>query len=82
MLHADADLAIAVKGPVEAHNVGRIALVQNLQLPDDLVAHGRLDLQVDQLQEGRAAAQEEGQMASKPQRREAPSSGSVDDRVS
>jgi hypothetical protein len=44
--------------------------VQHLQLPDDLVAHGRFDLQVDQLQEGRAATKEEGasgQQALKPQ---------------
>lgn len=30
VLHADADLPIIVEGPVEAHNVGRIALVQHL----------------------------------------------------
>lgn len=58
MLHADADLAVAVEGPVEAHDVGRVALMQHLQLPDDLVADGRLDLQVDQLQGRRAAAEE------------------------
>lgn len=47
MLHADADLAIAVEGPVEAHNVWGVALVQHLQLPDDLVPDGGFDLQVN-----------------------------------
>ena len=50
MLHTDADLSIAVEGPVEAHNVGGVTLMQNLQLSDDLVPDGRLDLQVDQLE--------------------------------
>ena len=49
VLHADADLSVAVEGPVESHDVGRVALVQNLQLADDLVPDGRFDLQVDQL---------------------------------
>lgn len=49
VLHADADLAIAVEGPVKAHDVWRVALMQHLQLPDDLVADSWLDLQVDQL---------------------------------
>lgn len=60
MLHADADLAVAVEGSVEAHDVGRVALVQHLQLPDDLVADGGLDLQVDQLQEGRGCSRGRG----------------------
>ena len=51
VLHADADLAVAVEGPVEAHNVRGVALMQHLQLSDDLVPDGRLDLQVDQLRE-------------------------------
>ena len=70
MLHADADLAVAVEGPVEAHDVRGVALVQYLQLPDDLVPDCGFDLQVDQLQEGRAANKEEGasgQQALKPQ---------------
>lgn len=49
MLHTDADLPIAVKGPVEAHNVGGVAFMQHLQLSDYLVPDGRLDFQVDQL---------------------------------
>ena len=49
VLHADADLAVAVEGPVEAHDVWGVALVQHLQLSNDLVPDGRLDLQVDQL---------------------------------
>lgn len=49
VLHAYADLAITVEGPVEAHDVRRVALVQDLQLPYDLVADGRLDLQVNEL---------------------------------
>lgn len=51
MLHADTDLAVAVEGTIEAHDVGRVALVQNLQLPYDLIPDGRFDLQVNQLQE-------------------------------
>lgn len=50
VLHADADLPVAVEGPVEAHNVRGVALVQHLQLADDLVPDGWLDLQVNQLQ--------------------------------
>lgn len=49
MLHADADLPVAVEGPVEAHDVRRVALVQHLQLADDLVPDRGLDLQVDEL---------------------------------
>lgn len=49
VLHTDADLSVAVKGPVKSHNVGRIALMQHLQLSDDLVPDGWLDLQVNQL---------------------------------
>jgi hypothetical protein len=52
VLHADADLAITVEGPVEAHDVWGVTLVQHLQLSDDLVPDGWLDLQVDQLQWG------------------------------
>ena len=57
VFHADADLAVAVEGPVEAHNVRGVALVQHLQLSDDLVPDGRLDLQVDQLRERGARGQ-------------------------
>lgn len=49
VLHADADLPVAVESTVESHDVGRIALVQDLKLSDDLVANGWLYLQVDQL---------------------------------
>ena len=49
MLHADADLSIAVEGSVEAHDVGGVTLVKYLQLSDDLVPNGRFDLKVDQL---------------------------------
>lgn len=47
VLHADADLAIAVERPVEAHDVRRVALMEDLQLPYDLVPDGRFDLQVN-----------------------------------
>lgn len=50
MLHADADLPVAVEGPVEAYNVRGVALMQHLQLTDDLVPDGWFDLQVNQLQ--------------------------------
>ena len=53
MLHTDADLSIAVKGPIEAHNVGGVAFMQHLQLSDDLVPDGRFDFQVNQLEEGK-----------------------------
>ena len=49
VLHADADLAIAVKCTIEAHDVWGVTLMQNLQLPYDLVPDGRFDLQVNQL---------------------------------
>lgn len=49
VLHTDADLPIAVKGSIEAHNVGGVAFMQHLQLPDNLVSDGRLDFKVDQL---------------------------------
>lgn len=49
VLHTDADLPIAVKGSIEAHNVGGVAFMQHLQLSDNLVSDGRLDFKVDQL---------------------------------
>lgn len=47
VLHADADLAVTVEGPVEAHYVRGVALMQHLQLPDDLVPDCGFDLQVN-----------------------------------
>lgn len=52
VLHTDADLSIAVKGSVEAYNVGRVAFMQHLQLSDNLVPNCRLDFEMDQLREG------------------------------
>lgn len=49
VLHTDADLPIAVKGSIEAHNVRGVAFMQHLQLSDNLVSDGRLDFKVDQL---------------------------------
>lgn len=49
VFHADADLSVTVEGPVKSHNVRRITLMQHLQLSDDLVPDGWLDLKVDQL---------------------------------
>lgn len=49
VLHTNADLAVAVEGPIETHNVGGVAFVQHLQLSDDLVPDGGLDFKVDQL---------------------------------
>lgn len=49
MLHADADFSVAVERAVEAHDVGGVALVQHLQLTNDLVPDGWFDFQVDQL---------------------------------
>ena len=53
MLHTDADLPIAVKGSIEAHNVGGVAFMKHLQLSDNLVSDGRFDFQVDQLRRER-----------------------------
>lgn len=53
VLHTDADLPIAVKSPIEAHDVGGVAFMQHLQLSDNLVSDGRLDFQVDQLKRER-----------------------------
>ena len=44
VLHAAADLAITVEGPVEAHDVRGVTFVQHLQLPDVLVADCGFDL--------------------------------------
>lgn len=52
VLHTDADLPIAVKGPIEAHNVRGVAFMQHLQLSDNLVPYGGLDFKVDQLRGG------------------------------
>lgn len=49
VLHADADFSITVESSVKTHNVGGVTLVKHLQLSDDLVPDGRLDLQVNQL---------------------------------
>lgn len=49
VLHTDADLPIAIKGSVEANNVGGVAFMQHLELSDNLVSNGRLDFKVDQL---------------------------------
>ena len=59
VFHADADLPVAVEGPVEAHDVRGVTLVQHLQLADDLVPDGRLDLQVNQLQGNGEQVQEQ-----------------------
>lgn len=56
MLHTNADLAVAVEGPVEAHYVGGVAFVQHLQLSDNLVPNGGLDFKVDQLDRWRGGA--------------------------
>lgn len=47
MLHADADLSIAVECTIEAHNVWGVTLMENLQLPYYLVPDRRFDLQVN-----------------------------------
>lgn len=44
VFHTDADLSITIKGSIEAHNVGRVTLMQHLKLSDDLVSDGRFDL--------------------------------------
>lgn len=49
VLHTDADLAVTVESPVKSHNVGGITFMQHLQLSDDLIPDGWLNLQVDQL---------------------------------
>lgn len=51
VLHADADFAIAVESAIESDDVWRVALVQNHQFTNDLIANGRLYLQVDQLKD-------------------------------
>lgn len=51
VLHTNADLAVAVEGAVEAHDIWRVALVQDLKLSDDLVPDGGLNFQVDQLRQ-------------------------------
>ena len=53
ILHTDTNFSITIEGPVEAHDVGGVTLVQHLQFPDDLVPDGWFDLEVDQLDEKR-----------------------------
>lgn len=53
MLHTDADLPVAVKSPIEAHDVRGVAFMQHLQLSDNLIPDGRFDFQVDQLERER-----------------------------
>lgn len=43
VLHADGDLSVAVEGSIETHDVRGIALMQHLQLSDDLVPDGWFD---------------------------------------
>jgi hypothetical protein len=52
VFHADADLAVAVECTIEAHDVRGVALMQNLQLSDDLVPDCRFYLQVNELGKG------------------------------
>lgn len=47
VFHADADLAVTVESPIEAHDVWGVALMQHLQLPDDLVPDCGFDLQMN-----------------------------------
>lgn len=44
VFHTDADLSITVKSPIEAHYVGRVAFMKDLQLSDDLIPYCWLDL--------------------------------------
>jgi len=53
VLHADGDLVVNPKVAEEANNVRRVALMQDLQLPHDLVPHSRFDVQHDHLEGGR-----------------------------
>lgn len=49
MFHADADLPITVECAIEAHNVGRVTLMQHLKLSDDLISDGRFDFKMNEL---------------------------------
>lgn len=49
VFHADADLSIVVKSSIEAHNIGRITLVQHLKLSDDLVSDCRFNFKMNEL---------------------------------
>lgn len=51
MLHTDTDLPITVESPIEAHYVGRVTLVQHLQLTNNLVPDSWLDFQMNKLQQ-------------------------------
>lgn len=51
MFHADADLSIAVKCSIEAHNVGRVTLMEHLKFTDDLVSDSRFNFKMNELNE-------------------------------
>lgn len=50
MLHTDTDLSIAVESSIEAHYVGRVTLMQDLQLTNNLVPDGWFDFQMNKLE--------------------------------
>lgn len=43
VFHANADFSITVKSSVEAHYIGRVTFMQNLQLTNDLVPNSWFD---------------------------------------
>ena len=49
MLHANGDFVVDAETAKEAHNVGRVALMEDLQLPHDLVADSWFYVQHDHL---------------------------------
>ena len=53
MLHANRDLIVETKVAVEAHNMGRVTLVEHFKLPHNLIPHCWLDVQHDHLSHNR-----------------------------
>ena len=45
VLHADGYFIVGTERAVEPHDVGRVALMEHLQFPHNLVPHRRLDVQ-------------------------------------
>lgn len=49
VLHTDTDLTVAVKSTIKAHNIWRVAFMQDLQFSNDLVPDCWFDLEMNEL---------------------------------
>ena len=49
VFHAYRNFAVEIIGTEETDDIRRVTVVEDLQLAHDLIPHGRLDLQMNQL---------------------------------